>query len=655
MAQLKLSILVSTLLLVMSLPVWQPATAQTPDDAATVTMIQTAYDRLLDYFTAPLDPSALLTAGWQAATSQAAARNLAMLPALRPLPADRDAAFAAFAQAFRASAANLPASLSPLNLAFLVVDGMARSLKDSSTAFRSPAADRISQDAARLAPLQSGFGFLVSDQAHWVVTQVGPGSPADRAGLEVGDQIAAIGGRDVRTAAETEFFQVFGEAADTTSFSIVRDGEQLQVTAARGPFFFPPLASRVLPDGVGLLQIRGFGLAPGAVFPDGTEPLADLDRRLDDLEAQGVHGLVLDLRDTGCCDLPGVMELLGRFLPEDAIAAIEVDQRGRQATVPVSGTMRPLQLPLVVLVNRTSTGGSEIVAAALQATGRALLVGQHTAGQATTAKVFSLPAGAALRVSIARVLAPRASVSIEGTGVAVDREVVRTGTPAGYRQGRDTQVNAAILALDDAPLPPPAQGGQAGLAPDQLSRLFARYLPAVDAIPVDERLPQVVRLIGRALTQPNQTMAAGVRDPAAGRATMRQRGWLGAYTQVYAAGATGATPSIEVTATLYGAVDGAAQAVASDDIPHLQAPVTPPVELGEQTVAYTGRWLALGSQSLLWRRGRVVFRVTVSDRPGLEQTNRLVAVAELVDQAYAADPLLETPVASGELNGARVR
>jgi hypothetical protein len=66
-------------------------------------------------------------------------------------------------------------------------------------------------------------------------------------------------------------------------------------------------------------------------------------------------------------------------------------------------------------------------------------------------------------------------------------------------------------------------------------------------------------------------------------------------------------------------------------LPQIQVPMDAPAQLGDETVAYSGTWLAAGSSVLIWRRGRVVFTVAYADVPGLERPDTLAAISQVVD------------------------
>src|SRR5438045_9324222 len=90
-------------------------------------------------------------------------------------------------------------------------------------------------------------------------------------------------------------------------------------------------------------------------------------------------------------------------------------------------------------------------------------------------------------------------------------------------------------------------------------------------------------------------------------------------------------PAVSVNIDVYSSVAGAHAATSSNDLPQIQLAIDAPVQLGDETVAYRGTWLADGSMLTMWRRGRVVFTVAYSDAPGLERPDTLAALSQVVD------------------------
>ena len=617
----------------------RPLAAQ-PADETRLDVVRAGYDILLDFFFRPLAPDELLRGGWAALTDAARRADLPAPPPLPPLPEGREPAFAAFSEAYLEFVAVLPSEVSAETVAFTIVDGMAESTNEGHTFFLTPAQYRNQLVSAGGGELPVGLGITLTNTPPRIVTDVAPDGPADRAGMIVGDVIIAVDGRDVANATAQEFAQaVAGPAGTVRLITVDRGGQRLDLTVTRGPFYFPPLTTRLLPGGIGYVRLRQFP-SSGVELANGVEFLSDLDQRLDQLDAQGVRGLILDLRNNSGGSTLTWRELLARFLPEDTLTIIRSDQRGRSSTGIVSGVMRRVQHPIVVLVNGGSASASEITAAVLREENRAVLAGQRTAGALSGALLLPLPHGAGLQVAVQEAVTARERVKIDAAGYPVDLAVPDTRAAADYLAGRDPQLEAAIAALDRAPAPPAFRSNPSGMSEARLRSLLAPYMPAPEQFPRNDRLTQVVRTETRTLVHPNQAIGESMRDPLAGLMAFRRRGWLGAHSQGYGV-ERGVPPGFGISIELYAGEEGATEPLATNDAPDLQEPIASPIQLGDQTVAYRGVWRNLGEISITWRRGSVVFSAGYGDLPGFERMETLVEIARLVDEAYARMPLLE--------------
>ncbi len=603
-----------------------------------ITVVRAAYDILLEKFFRPLDPGELLGGGWDALGQTLRRNDLPAPPTLGSLPSDRDAAFSRFTGVYNRYVADLPEDITPLDIAFTVVDGMAESLNEAHTSFLTPAQYRNNQASSGGGDLPVGFGVSLTSGAPRMVTRVAPGGPADRAGILPGDVIAASDGSDLTSASAQEFARATGGPAGTVRVVTVRRGEErLDLTITRGSFYFPPLESRMLSDNVGYLKLDQF-VQSVAPLPDGSELLPDFDRRLGELEAAGARALILDLRNNPGGFVSTTAELLARFLPEDALTIVRYDERGRESTGVVSGHQRRVQLPMVLLVNGSSYSASEASAATLRENNRAIIVGKRTGGALATAQLMPLPEGAGLQVGVAEVVTVRERFKIDEVGYPVDIEVDDTRTAADYRAGRDPQLDTAIAAIATAPAPPAFRSTTTGVSAERLRELLGRYLPDPSQITPNDRLNPVVRAGSRTFNHVNQSVGSSARDPLALQATLRQRGWLGGVNQTYSIELLG-QPSLDVTIEMYASAAGAASALAANDYPDLMQRIANPIQLGDGTVAYRGMWQATGDTAIAWRRGNVVFAVDYFDAPGFEREETLIAAVRLVDSLYVQNPL----------------
>jgi len=621
-----LSVLFSLLLLASTL-----SPAVHAQDASGLDGIQAAYHDLLDLFYRPLDPSELLHAGWTSLSADADRRGAAKPAPLPDLPGDADQAFTIFSAAYSSYIASLPSSFTAAMAAADVENGMADSVHEQHTHYLPPAVMQRFLSTVGGGQQSIGLGVRLGGDPPGLVADVAPGGPAAGAGLQPGDVIVGADGKDLtNTDTPTLAAALTGPQGSTVDLSINRGNGPMTTTVTRGPCYFPPLESRVLPAGVGYLRLADFVIS-GTTLPNGTELLSDLDRRLDEFDAQGVHGLILDLRNNGGGSLQTTDELLGRFLPDTARSVHELDQRGHETFELAGGRLHAHQLPMAVLINGGSASASEVTASALHDAHRAVLVGQKTAGAVASSELLPLPGGGGIQIAVAAATAP-SGAELDSVGVSPDVTTPQTRSLADYRSGNDPQLDAAVGALATAPAPPANTAPAPAINPAALDQLLEAALPVSGEMSTNDRFTTTNRWQRLDYIHPNELIDqnGGAPDPLALQQTLRTRGYEGSVFASY--GSTpGDLPTVSVNADLYATPDGAHSAASSNDLPALQVPIDPPATAGEETVAYRGAWLATGATVITWRRGRVVFTVTYADVPGFDRLDTVAAITQQVD------------------------
>jgi carboxyl-terminal processing protease len=143
------------------------------------------------------------------------------------------------------------------------------------------------------------------------------------------------------------------------------------------------------------------------------EPTAqELAQKLNELQAQGIQALIVDLRYNPGGLLTSAVDVCGLFLPPKTMVVYtegrDASQR-REYYTSKNENERP-SFPMVLLVNSGSASGSEIVAGALKDLNRAILVGDTTFGKGSVQSVIQLPDGAALRLTTAKYYTPSKQV-----------------------------------------------------------------------------------------------------------------------------------------------------------------------------------------------------------------------------------------------------
>lgn len=222
-----------------------------------------------------------------------------------------------------------------------------------------------------------GVGSLIRQKDDYVrIAQPYAGSPADRAGLKIGDRILAIDGKDAAGFTTEQVSRALkGEPGSKVRVKVrTLYGEEREVVLTRERIAIPgvPYAGW-LAEGVGYIRHSDF-----------TEGCSEeMHRAIDRLRAEGeLRGLVLDYRSNGGGIMQEAVKILSLFLPRDTEV---LTTRGRAADSRRSyrTAAEPLlpDLPLAVLVDGNTASASEIVAGALQDLDRAVIIGRRSYGK----------------------------------------------------------------------------------------------------------------------------------------------------------------------------------------------------------------------------------------------------------------------------------
>ena len=336
-----------------------------------------------------------------------------------------------------------PVTEDQLDLA--AAEGMVASL-DPHSAFL----DAAEYEAMRVSTSghYSGVGLEVAEQDGKVVV-VTPieGSPADKAGVRPGDVLLEIDGRAVEaTRLEDAIDRMRGFVGSKVHLVMLRAGEPepLQFELARSDVHVRTVRAEALPGRYGYVRITHF---------NDTTP-RDLGRQLAQLQAaQPLAGLVLDLRGNPGGVLESAVGVADDFLDSGVIVRAEGRTADSRFEMRASGGDLLHAAPLVVLVDRGSASGAEIVAGALRDHGRATLMGERTFGKGSVQTVVPLRDGLALKLTTSRYFTP-SGASIHERGI--DPDVSLDGTPAPSSASRevasDPAVQAALQYLRDRSL-----------------------------------------------------------------------------------------------------------------------------------------------------------------------------------------------------------
>jgi carboxyl-terminal processing protease len=235
-----------------------------------------------------------------------------------------------------------------------------------------------------------------------------PGSPAAKAGLRPGDVIEAIDGHPTEgTPIADSLKRIKGPPGTKVTLRLRRaeEPEPIEVVVARAKIAIESVLGDVRQsDGTWLFHLVDhpkLGYIRLTSFAERTAD--DFRTALDQVRDSQCDGLILDLRGNEGGLLKTAVEVGDMLLEQGLI----VSTRGRGAVEKSShyahpGTDLPADFPMVVLVDRFAASASEIVAAALQDHGRAIIIGERTWGKGTVQNIEELEGGkSAIRLTIA--------------------------------------------------------------------------------------------------------------------------------------------------------------------------------------------------------------------------------------------------------------
>lgn len=262
----------------------------------------------------------------------------------------------------------------------------------------------------------SGIGAVLSqDLESGVITlvQIYEDSPAAKAGLKDNDILTKVGDIEVTDMDLSEVVTyIKGEKGTDVDLSVLRgeDAEEITVTATRDTVEAQTVKYEMLEGQTGYLSVSEFDSVTYAQY----------EEALNELTAQGMTGLIVDLRNNPGGNLNTVCEMLDLVLPKGTIVYTE-DKDGKRETA-TSDDEHQINVPMVVLVNGNSASASEIYAGAIQDYGIGKIVGTQTYGKGVVQQIFDLGDGTSVKLTIAEYFTPNGR-SIDGEGITPDVEV----------------------------------------------------------------------------------------------------------------------------------------------------------------------------------------------------------------------------------------
>ncbi len=285
----------------------------------------------------------------------------------------------------------------PQNLIYGAASGMINTL-DPFSQFMVPEAREEMQTVTEGQFGGLGIRIMMKDSWLTVITPL-PDTPAYRAGVLPEDRIVMIDdqptqGMNLQDAVK----KLRGAPKTQVKVTLAREGakEPIPITLTRENIMITSIRARMLKDGVAQIRLTEF-----------IEPtVRDLEAALKNMEKQGMKSLILDLRNDPGGLLTAAVDTCKEFIGDQKLI-VYTEGRSQPRQEFRAGVTAPYKkLPMVVLINRGSASGSEIVAGAMQDLGRAVLIGTESFGKGSVQSVISLEDGSGLRLTTAKYYTP---------------------------------------------------------------------------------------------------------------------------------------------------------------------------------------------------------------------------------------------------------
>lgn len=333
------------------------------------------------------------------------------------------------------------------NINYAAISGALGAVKDKYTVFLSPkeyAEINESLDGTQFGGV--GLTYDIDDKTKSIhVQNVIPDGPAEKAGVLNEDLITQINGQSVpdlvtgkAADVQTKVIQglLRGEPGTKVTLTVSRSGQPQSFTVTRATIHSPSVLARLLPSGIGWVQLSVFGADTGK----------ELDAALRRLDTQGAKAFILDLRSNGGGYLNAAVDVSSKFISTGPIVTVQ-SRAGTDTEYDAENTAIAPR-PLAVLVNHYTASASEITAGAIQDSGVGEIIGTRTYGKGVVQSIFPLGDGSAVKITTARYLTPHGR---DINSVGIQPEIlsdlpkdarVKAGDPT-----TDIQLGAAITYL----------------------------------------------------------------------------------------------------------------------------------------------------------------------------------------------------------------
>ncbi len=316
------------------------------------------------------------------------------------------------------------------------IQGAVSSVGDPYTTFFEP--QELKDFQTNLSGKFFGIGAEIG-QKNGVITIVAPidGSPAQKAGLQAKDVVAAVNGQSTAEwSVDQAVAKIRGDKGTKVTLTIIRQGKDK-------PFDVPIVRDEIKVKSVkwDYKDVNGKKIAVVTLsqFGDDTKPL--FDQAVNDILTKNVNGIVIDLRNNPGGYLQTAVDVASNWLAPGDLVVTEAKSEGDPTKYNAEGQAKLKGVKTVVLINGGSASAAEILSGALHDHQAAELIGEKSFGKGSVQELVSLKDGSALKITVAKWITPGGK-NLNHDGLEPDVKV--TLTQENVDKGQDPQMDKAL-------------------------------------------------------------------------------------------------------------------------------------------------------------------------------------------------------------------
>lgn len=265
----------------------------------------------------------------------------------------------------------------------------------------------------------AGIGVTVSmdSNGYMIVNKVYDSSTAYNAGIQTNDLIIRV--NDIKLSADTyEEAEALltGEAGTKVTLVVRRDSEDTEMEITHR-VLTPTTVSATAFGQCGYIRVDDFAESTPDQFSKAFESAVN----------EGFTAIIIDLRGVNTGLVSSAATMLDKLIGAGDLLTVEYNNGSSE--VLYSSNSRESSVPMVLLVNESTSGAAEFFAGSLQEYGKAKIVGMNTAGVGSLQKIFKLDDGSAIQLTIGKYFLAGSGLSWEGVGIHPDHVLTLSYTP----------------------------------------------------------------------------------------------------------------------------------------------------------------------------------------------------------------------------------